>query len=116
MDIRELYVTITKELERLDCAGDEDAQTACLRTLQSAMDQYKAHQTRNDLKSLQSFFDRDGRDAINLPELGYLTSEGIEISLRQDTSLKLFFDNTSTVILGGEVLLEEGLSRPEDIN
>ncbi len=114
MDIQELYVTISREIMQLDKADDKAAQTSCLRAIQVAMDQYKAKQTKNDFRSLREFFERDGVHTASLPELEDLTSEGIEITARQETPLRLFFDNTSTVMLAGEVLLEEGLSSPED--
>jgi len=114
MDTQELYVTISKELKQLDSSKGEAEQTVCLRAIQVAMDQYKANQTLNDLKSLREFFERDGIFTASLPELDDLTSEGIEITLRQGAPLKLFFDNTSTVMLAGEVLLEEGLSSPKN--
>ena len=112
MDIQELYVIISKELKQLDLAKDEAAQTGCLRVIQVAMD--KAAQTENDLKNLRDFFESEGIVATSLPELDDHTSEAIEIPLRQATPIKLFFDNTSIVMLAGEVLLEGGLSSPED--
>ena len=114
MDIHELYVVISKELKQLESAEDEATQTASLRTIQAAMDQYKAQQVRNDLKSLRDFFAKDDIGTTNLPELDDLTCEGIEIPLQHNTPLKLFFDSVSTVMLAGEVLLEEGLSSSKD--
>lgn len=114
MKIHDLYMTISKELKQLDSAEGEASQTASLRKIQAAMDQYKAQQTRIDFENLRGFFDGDGLVTENLPELDDPTLEDIEIPLRHNTPLKLFFDNTSIVMLAGVVLLEEGLSSPKD--
>ena len=114
--IEELYVTISEELKMLDGAEDEEAQTVCLRAIQVAMDRYKAEQTKNDFKMLRNFFAGDGMVTTELPELDDFTSEGVEVTLRQEIPLRLFFDNVSTVMFAGKALLDEGLSSAEDPN
>ena len=116
MDINELYVAISKELKQLESAEDVATKTASLRTIQAAMDQYTQQQVRNDLKNLRDFFDRDDIDTINLLELDNYICGSIEIPLQHNTPLKLLFDSVSTVMLAGEVLLEKGLTSPEDID
>lgn len=115
-DINELYVAISKELKQLESAEDVATKTASLRTIQAAMDQYTQQQVRNDLKNLRDFFDRDDIDTINLLELDNYICGSIEIPLQHNTPLKLLFDSVSTVMLAGEVLLEKGLTSPEDID
>ncbi|MEM6623857.1 MAG: hypothetical protein AAF674_16635 [Pseudomonadota bacterium] len=114
MDINELCLTVSVELRRLEGAESENEQVAALRNIQIAMDEFKAHQTHNELKSLREFLERDGVSITDLSEDGDQNSAGIEIALRQPAPMRLFFDNVSTVMLAGSVLLEDGLSPSED--
>ncbi|MAY86379.1 MAG: hypothetical protein CML02_06655 [Pseudooceanicola sp.] len=113
MEIDKLYMVLKDQLAKCAAIDDQSIKLKCLRTIEVAMDEYKAAQTSADIVCLLQLFRKDNISASRLFEPDDPTSEGIEILYGERDQLKLFFDNVSTIVCDHK-FLSQALSTERD--